>query len=338
MIFPSLRVLYQEEGEVGRQKFNQYSRYLTVPLAGIQAYALLLLLQRQDVVPGLSNFNLFANITIITAGSIFLMWLGELISEKGIGNGISLLIFAGIIAGMPSQVGQAIATYDPSKIPTYAAFVVSAFFIIAGVVLLNEGQRNIPVSYAKRVRGFRMYGGVTTHLPLRVNQAGVIPIIFALSLLLFPAMIANFLNMFNIPNLASLVSSINSFFNHGTYYALSYFVLVILFTYFYTAVTFDPKAISENLQKQGAFVPGIRPGPSTANFMGRILNRVTLVGAVALGIIAILPFAMRGFTGLTTLALGGTSLLIVVSVVLETIKQVEAQLSLREYEWDSVLL
>ena len=333
MIFPSLKALYHEEGEAGRQKFNQYSRYLTVPLAVIQAYGLLLLLQRQNVVLNLTSFNFVTNIAIITAGSVFLMWLGELISEKGIGNGISLLIFAGIIARMPSLVGQLGATYDPSKIPTYIVFIISAFFIIAGVVLINEGERIVPISYAKRVRGFRMYGGVSTHLPLRVNQAGVIPIIFAISLLLFPAMIANFLALLKVPALANLAQSVSSFLNtQGVTYALSYFILVVLFTYFYTAVTFDPKAISENLQKQGAFVPGIRPGQSTTEFMGRIVNRVTLIGALSLGLVAVLPFMMRSFTGASALAIGGTTLLIVVSVVLETIKQVEAQLSLREYE------
>lgn len=332
MIFPQLKAMYQEEGEAGRQKFNQYSRLLTVPLAIVQAYSLLVLLQRQEVVPALSMFSLITNIAIVTAGSVFLMWLGELMTEKGIGNGVSLLIFAGIVVGLPSIVGQTVASYDPSQIPTYIAFVVAAFFIIAGVVMLNEGQRNIPVSYAKRVRGFRVYGGVTTHLPLRVNQSGVIPIIFALSLLLFPAMIANFLTLFDAPRLAGILQSVNNFFNNGVYYSITYFILVVLFTYFYTAVTFDPKTISDNLQKQGAFVPGIRPGASTADFMGRILNRVTLMGALALGIIAVLPFIVRGFTGLTTLAIGGTTLLIVVSVVLETIKQIEGQLSLREYE------
>ena len=332
MIFPPLKALYHEEGEMGRQKFNQYSRYLAVPLAIIQSYGLLLLLQRQNVVPPLETFGLITNITVITAGSIFLMWLGELISEKGIGNGISLLIFAGIVAGIPSQIGQSVATYDPSQIPTFIALLAVAFVIIAGVVLLNEGQRNIPISYAKRIRGFRVYGGVTTHLPLRVNQAGVIPIIFALSILLFPAMIANFLTLIDVPSLANFANSLNNFFNRGVYYTITYFILVVLFTYFYTAVTFDPKSISENLQKQGAFVPGIRPGLSTSQFIGRVINRVTLVGAVSLGLIAVLPFVIRGFSGVTTLAIGGTSLLIVVSVVLETIKQIDAQLSLREYE------
>lgn len=332
MIFPKLKAMYQEEGEVGRQKFNQYSRILTIPLAIVQSYSLLILLQRQGAVPHLELLGLITNIAVATAGSLFLMWLGELMTEKGIGNGVSLLIFAGIVVGLPAALGQTAASYDVSQIPTYIAFIIAAFFIIAGVVLLNEGQRNIPVSYAKRVRGSRMYGGSTTHLPLRVNQAGVIPIIFALSLLLFPAMIANFLTLLDLPRIAGALEAVNNFFNNGVYYAITYFILVVLFTYFYTAVTFDPKSISENLQKQGAFVPGIRPGPSTADFMSRILNRVTLMGALALGIIAVLPFIVRGFTGLTTLAIGGTSLLIVVSVVLETIKQIEAQMSLREYE------
>lgn len=334
MIFPALKAMYQEDGEAGRKKFNQYSRILTVPLAIIQAYSFLILLNRQGVLQDLSTFNMISNILIVTAGSVFLMWIGELISEKGIGNGVSLMIFAGIIAGLPQWVAQRyeVLSQTPSDIPIYLGFLVAVFFVIAGVALLNEGQRNIPVAYAKRIRGMKMYGGVSTHLPLKVNQAGVIPIIFALSVLLFPTMIANFLTLAKIESLANIASWLTRFFTNNLYYSITYFLLVVIFTYFYTAISFDPHSISENLQKQGAFIPGIRPGQSTAIFINRVLNRITIVGALALGFIAVLPFIAQGLTGLSTLTIGGTALLIVVSVVLETVKQIEAQLSLREYE------
>lgn len=333
MIFPQLERLYKEEGEAGRQKFNQYGRIMTVPLAMLQAFAMLALLKRQQVIGEMSGLALFGSILTVTAGSIFLMWLGELISEKGIGNGVSLLIFAGIVADVPVNIRQMLATYDPSKIPSFLLFFSMALLIIAGVVLINEARRNIPVSYAKRVRGMRMFGGASTYLPLNVNPAGVIPIIFALSILLFPGMIANFLSGTGgwIGNFAK---STGNFFQDPWVHSILYFILVVLFTYFYTAVTFDPKSISQNLQKMGGFIPGIRPGESTANFMHYILNRVLLIGALFLGTIAVLPSIVGGVTGVTgfTFLIGGTSLLIVVSVVLETMRQIQAQLQMREYE------
>jgi preprotein translocase subunit SecY len=261
------------------------------------------------------------------------MWLGELISEKGIGNGVSLLIFAGIVADFPTNIRQMLYTYDPSKIPSYLLFFGMSLLIIAGVVLINEARRNIPVSYAKRVRGMRMYGGVSTYLPLNVNPAGVIPIIFALSILLFPGMLANFLAGTG-GWLGNFAKSVGLFFQNPWVHGILYFILVVLFTYFYTAVTFDPKAISQNLQKMGGFIPGIRPGESTANFMNYILNRVLLIGALFLGAIAIMPSVVGGITGVQSFRflVGGTSLLIVVSVVLETVRQINAQLQMREYE------
>jgi preprotein translocase subunit SecY len=332
MIFPKLKELYHEEGEVGRQKFNQYSRLLTVPLAALQGFGLLSLLEREHVLSTLNVFDRMTNIIIVIAGSLLLMWLGELISEKGIGNGVSLLIFAGIVASIPGTVQQVIFTFDISQIPMYLMFFIAAVFIVAGVVVITEAERPIPVSYAKQVRGTRMYGGVSTHLPLRVNQAGVIPIIFAISILLFPQMIVNLLA--NIQNgfVQSLTKVLSLFVENLWVYGSLYFILVFAFTYFYTAVTFDPQALSSNLQKSGAFVPGIRPGRSTAEYIGKILTRITLVGAVFLGLIAVLPLGMRAITGVAALALGGTALLIVVSVVLETIKQIEAQVVMREYE------
>jgi len=333
MIFPQLERMYKEEGEAGRQKFNQYGRLLTVPLAIVQSYAMLTLFQRQEVIGALSPTLLFTSIITVTAGALFLMWLGELISEKGIGNGVSLMIFAGIIADFPNNIRQMIVTWDPAQVPSYLLFFGMALLIIAGVVLINEGRRNIPVSYAKRVRGMKMYGGVSTYLPLSVNPAGVIPIIFALSLMLFPSMIANFLSGAG-GTIGNIAQQIGVWFQNPWVYGILYFFLVVLFTYFYTAVTFDPKAISGNLQKMGGFVPGIRPGQSTANFMYYILNRVLLVGALFLGTIAVLPSIVGGITGVMVFSflIGGTSLLIVVSVVLETMRQIRAQLQMREYE------
>lgn len=332
MIFPKLAELYKEGGEAGRAKFNQYSRYLAVPLAALQSYGMITLLKNQQVIAELDLFTLFTTILITTAGTMFLMWLGELISEKGIGNGVSLIIFAGIIAGIPSSLNSVIVNWDPSKIPTFAAFLIVSLIVIAGVVVITEGERAIPVSYAKRVRGMKMYGGVSTHLPLRVNQAGVIPIIFALSIMYFPGLISSFLAASKINWLSKGAATVSTVFQNQFFYASLYFVLVILFTYFYTAVTFDPKNISENLQKQGGFIPGIRPGKPTAEFLYRVLNRIILVGAIFLGLIAVLPFIVRAFTDTQGLAIGGTGLLIVVSVVLETMKQINAQLVMRDYE------
>ena len=333
MIFPALERLYKEEGEAGRQKFNQYARILTVPFAMLQSFGMLTLLERQHVIDPLSPILLFTSILTITAGSLFLMWLGELISEKGIGNGISLLIFAGIVARLPMDIRQTLITWDPAKIPSYLLFFAMSLLIIAGVVLINEGRRNIPVSYAKRVRGQKMYGGVSTYLPLNVNPAGVIPIIFALSIILFPSMIANFLAGTS-GLVGSIAQNIGTFFANPWVHGTLLFILVVLFTYFYTAVTFDPKTIASNLQKMGGFIPGIRPGESTAHFMYYILNRVLLIGALFLGAIAIMPSIVGGLTGVQVFRflIGGTSLLIVVSVVLETMRQIQAQLQMREYE------
>ncbi|HBT81681.1 preprotein translocase subunit SecY [Candidatus Giovannonibacteria bacterium RIFCSPHIGHO2_01_FULL_48_47] len=332
MIFPRLKEMYHEEGEEGRRRFNQYSRFLTVPLAVLQGFALLTLLERQGVLGALSLPERLVNVAVVAAGSIFLMWLGELISEYGIGNGISLLIFAGIVSGVPVSIQQTFLAFEPSQLPVILGFLAAGLAIIAGVVIISEGERPIPVSYAKRIRGMRIYGGVSTHLPLRVNQAGVIPIIFALSILLFPQMLINFIAQSQNEILRSVANAILGFLGSTLFYSLAYFILVFLFTYFYTAVTFDPEQISSNLQKSGAFVPGIRPGRPTADFLSRVLTRITLIGALFLGLIAVMPLVMQAATGLAALTIGGTGLLIVVSVVLETVKQVEAQLVMREYE------
>ena len=332
MIFPNLREMYLESGSEGKAKFNQFSRFLTIPLAALQSLATVTLLKSQGLVTQLSLFDLVTLIATVTAGSMFLVWLGEIISEKGIGNGVSLLIFAGIIAQIPVSIGQSLVAFEMSQLFTYIAFIAVAVVVIAGVVIISEGQRNVPISFAKRVRGRRMYGGFSSHIPLRVNQAGVIPIIFALSILLFPGLIAQFLSASSVGWLASGATSVAAFFQQPATYGVMYFILVALFTYFYTSVTFDPKAISENIQKQGGFVPGIRPGEPTASFIGHVLNRITLVGALFLGVIAVLPLIVQRAFVITTLSLGGTALLIVVSVVLETMRQINAQLTLREYD------
>ncbi|MBI4134952.1 MAG: preprotein translocase subunit SecY [Candidatus Sungbacteria bacterium] len=332
MIFPRLKEMYQEEGEAGRQRFNQYSRMLTVPLAILQAYGLLAILIRQQIIAPLDAFGYITNIAVVTAGTLVLMWIGELITEKGIGNGVSLLIFAGIVSGFPAGIRQAIATFDTSQLVTYVVFFLVSLVVIAGVVIISEGQRNIPVSYAKRVRGLRMYGGVSTHLPLRVNQAGVIPIIFAISIILFPGLIGNMLAAVPMSWAHSASQFLISVFNNTWIYSAVYFVLVFAFTYFYTAVTFDPQAIADNIQKQGGFIFGIRPGRPTAGYLHRIISRITLAGALFLGVIAVLPLIVQNILRISTFTLGGTSLLIVVSVVLETMKQVDAQLVMREYE------
>ncbi|HRY52357.1 MAG TPA: preprotein translocase subunit SecY [Candidatus Portnoybacteria bacterium] len=333
MIFPRLEAIYKEEGEAGRQKFNQYGRLLTVPLAALQGYSMIMLLRAQQVIGDLSVYQLTTTILVITAGTIFLMWLGELISEKGIGNGVSLLIFAGIVAAFPTSLRQMLLNWDPANIPSYVAFLVIALVVIVGVVIITEGRRNIPVSYAKRVRGNRVYGGVSTYLPMNVNPAGVMPIIFALSFLLLPGMIGSFLANVQTAWIATAAKFMRDVFQSGELlYTVLYFLLVVVFTYFYTAITFDPKNISTNLQKMGGFIPGIRPGKPTTDFLNFILNRVLLVGAVFLGIIAIAPSIVQAGTGISAFQIGGTSILIMVSVVLETIRQIESQLVMRDYE------
>ena len=332
MIFPRLREMYLESGSEGRNKFNQFSRWLTVPLAALQSVSMVTLLRGQGIVTQLGLFELVTLVITVTAGTLFVVWLGELISEKGIGNGASLLIFAGIIAQLPTSVGQSLISFEASQLFTYLAFVAVAVVVIAGVVVISEGQRNVPVAFAKRVRGRRMFGGFSSHIPLRVNQAGVIPIIFALSILLFPGMIAQFLAGSQIAWLAAIAKAVAAFLQQSLTYGVLYFILVALFTYFYTAVTFDPKAISDNIQKQGGYVPGIRPGEPTATFLNHVLTRITAVGALFLGVIAVLPLIVQRILGITTLTLGGTALLIVVSVVLETMRQINAQLTLREYD------
>ena len=331
VMFPKLKAMYQEEGDAGRKKFAQYSRLITVPLALMQGYAFIVLLQSQGILAKLGTFELVTNLIVITAGSMLLMWLGELITEFGVGNGVSLIIFAGIVSVLPGALGKLLIAFDASQIPAYIGFLAAAAAIIWGVVIITEAERPIPVTYAKQVRGNKVYGGVSTYLPLRVNQAGVIPIIFALSILLFPQMIVRFLS--NSGNI--IIQKISTFtlsiLANQTFYGVMYFLLVFIFTYFYTAITFDPDSISKNLQRSGAFIPGVRPGVSTSQHIARILFRLTMIGALFLGLIAVLPLIIKAATGISAVAVGGTSLLIVVSVVIDLIKKVDAQISAREY-------
>lgn len=333
-VVPSIQKMMKEEGEVGRRKFNQITRYLTVPLSALQGYGMITLLQRagQNIIGDLSLFTLITTIITLTAGTIFLMWLGELITEKGIGNGISLIIFAGIITGIPQGIQQTLVNFDQSKIMEVFIFIVIAVVVVAGIVFITEAQRNIPISYARRVRGMKMYGGMSTYLPLRVNQAGVIPIIFAMSVMLFPGMVANFFLHAKTAWLSSLAKNVVDLFNNQLFYGILYFIMVFLFTYFYTAVVFEPKSISENIQKQGGFIPGIRPGKSTIEYLSKTSNKITFVGALFLGAVAVLPFIMRAVFDIQSLTIGGTGILIVVSVVIETVKQVQSQMVMRDYE------
>ncbi|MFB6212459.1 MAG: preprotein translocase subunit SecY [Candidatus Magasanikbacteria bacterium] len=332
IVFPKLKEYYYGEGSEGRSKFNRYTRYLSVPLAAVQSYGFLNLLISQQVVRPLGISQLLTNVVVITAGSTLLMWIGELISEQDLGNGISIIIFSGILAGLPQTISSAIANYTPSMLPTYLAFVVLAIVVTAGIVVVNEGERKVPVSYAKQVRGNKMYGGASSYLPIKANQAGVIPIIFAVSVLLFPQFLAQAASMFSAGFAESLNNFVTGFFNNSLIYSLVYFVLVVGFTYFYTAVTFDPEEISKNLQRRGGFIPGIRPGEETKKVLTKIVNRVTLTGALFLGFVAVLPNITQMLSGVSSFAVGGIALLIVVSVGLEIMKKVQSQLTMREYE------
>jgi preprotein translocase subunit SecY len=331
-VVPRLQEL-QREGEYGRNKINQYTRYLTVPLAALQAYGFLALLNSQGVLTTpfeLASWETLTQIISLTAGSVLLMWLGELITEKGIGNGISFIIFAGIVSRAPTAL---IAFAQSPDLAAGIAFGLLAIAAVAVIIYIQEGQRRIPIQYASRVRGRRLYQGGQTFLPLRVNQAGVIPIIFAVSILLFPSQIAQYFTTSQITIVADIAQGIVNFFSNRLIYGLMYFLLTVGFTYFYTAFTFKPDETAEQLRKNGGFIPGIRPGRPTQDYLAKVVTRITLAGALFLGIVAVSPYIVSGLLpSLGSISLGGTGLLIVVSVVVETMKQIEAQLLMRNYE------
>jgi preprotein translocase subunit SecY len=328
-VVPSLEEL-SKEGEYGQEKINQYTRFLTVPLAAVQSFAMYTLLKSQGIIPDLSALSLVGLVVTMTAGTVFAIWLGELITEYGISNGISFLIFAGIVARLPVVLGQSTRVIASEDIIKVAIFLGVSLLIIGVIVFMNEATRRIPINYARRAS---QSGGSSAYIPLRLNQAGVIPIIFAVSLVLLPSLLSQFLA--NVPNIkiAQLATKIAQSFNpQSLTYNVFYFVLVFGFTYFYTAIVFNPEKISENLQKNGGFIPGIRPGSQTTKYLSFVLNRITLVGATFLGLIAILPSFFQSTVGVSNLAIGGTGILIVVSVVLEFTREIEAQLVMRKYE------
>ena len=344
-IIPRLNEL-SNEGQGGRNKINQYTHWLTVPLAFLQGYGHALLFSRttgSNGLPLLEGFGLFNTDTFVptlailmsmTAGTMLLVWIGELITENGIGNGVSIIIFGGIVASLPSAVGQlASGNSTQNNLIGIVMFAIIALVTVVGIILINEGQRRIPVHHAKRIRGGRQYGGNTTFIPLRVNSAGMIPLIFAVSIMVFPGMVANFLSSSNREGVRDFGGTLTRFFSPQSFqYNIVYFLMEVGFTYFYTMVIFQQQKIPENLQRQGAFIPGVRPGRNTALYLMRVLTRITLIGALFLGLVAILPFIASRITGVNTLLLSATSLLIVVGVAIDTMRQLEAQLMMRNYE------
>lgn len=332
MIVPKFEEMQKEER--GRQKINQWSRLLTVPLAALQAYSILLLLEQQQaqILQNMTPFTIFLAILSMTGGTIFLMWLGELISERKIGNGISLVIFAGIVAGLPTFLSQALSVYDRSQLITALAFAAVVLLTVACIVVMNEAQRNVPIQYARQVRGARLSGAVSSHMPIKLNLGGVIPIIFAISIVLVPGVFAQFFINARTELVREAAVWISQIMQNQLIYGVLYFTLVFAFTYFYAAVIFHPDTVAENLQKQGGFIPGIRPGKPTAEYLGWVTNRILLAGATFLAVVAVLPLIVQQMTGNASIVIGGTSILIVVSVVIETVKQIEAQLTMRQYD------
>lgn len=327
---PQLEQL-QKEGEYGKQKINQYTRYFSIPLSLIESYGFVRLLSSQGILTSVSASDIALIMTVSTAGSVFLMWLGELISERGIGNGLSLIISAGIIAGIPSQILSTAEVID-NKFLIGGEMLLIVVAMIAFIVWMNQAERRIPVSYARRVRSQRSVGVIDSYLPIKANAAGVIPIIFATSMLVIPGVVAQFLQTASSQKIKDFASSLNLFLSSNLYYGILFFILVFLFTFFYTSIIFQPKNIAENLQKQGGFIPGIRPGLQTASFLSSVIYKVTFAGAFFLSIVAVFPFLMQSITGIRTLAIGGTGVLIIVSVTLEFVSQIKSNLIMRSYD------
>lgn len=333
IVVPSLEQL-NKEGEYGRKKINYYTRIATVPLAILNAYGMIAILKGQGIAIEFSTYELILTITTMTAGTILLMWIGELISESGIGNGISLIISLGIIANVPTSIFQtlSITETDPSQIVGLVLVLIFAILVIVGIIYINEGERRVPVTYARRVRGNKTYSGVDTHLPIRVNIAGVIPIIFALSIMVFPEIIAKIFSQAKSEFIVNTANWIQHLFQNQLFYGIFYFVLVIAFTFFYTSVVFQPTQIAKNLQRQGGFIPGLRPGKETSDYLQSIVIKIAFIGAMFLAIIAVLPFVVQAATGITTLVIGGTGILIVVSVIIDTMKQIDSHLVTHSYD------
>ena len=331
MMIPSLKELMQESGEAGRRTFNNYIRLISVPITVLQAFAFTRYLQSQGAIGTLSTTAIISNVVIITAGSMLLLWLADLVNEFGIGNGTSMLIMAGIVAQIPTSISQFLFTFTIDQLPMVLVYIAIGLLVIAGVVYIYEAERPVHVTYARQVRGIRSLGGNDSYVPLRLTQAGVMPIIFASSMLLFPQFLATFLQTSSRAWLVAVSQNITLFLNSTWAYSIVYFLLVVFFTYFYTAVTFDPKQISDNLQKNGAFIPGTRPGEATTDTLAAIVTRITFVGSIFLGIVAVLPLIVRTTTGITAFAIGGTSILITVSVVIDLIRRIDAQTAMQEY-------
>jgi preprotein translocase subunit SecY len=331
MMVPSMKELMQESGEIGRRTFNQYTRLLTVPISFLQGFAFIKYLQSQGAIGALPLPTILFNIVIITAGSMLLLWIGELINEFGVGNGTSMIILAGILAQVPPKISEFFFTFTVNQLPIVLLYLAIGLLVIAGTVYIYEAERPIKITYARQVRGVRAFGGEDTYLPLRLTQAGVIPIIFASSFLLFPQFFVSLFQNSAHAWLQTVSAFFANFLASTWWYSIVYFLLVVFFTYFYTAVTFDPQQIAENLQKNGAFIPGTRPGDATNSFIGAVVTRITLVGSLFLGIIAVLPLVVKSTTGITAFAIGGTSLLITVSVIIDLIRRIDAQVSMGEY-------
>lgn len=330
-VVPRLEEL-SKEGEYGQEKINQYTRFLTVPLSTLQSFGMYFLLNSQGIITGLSPLSLIALVTTMVAGTMLAIWLGELITEYGVGNGVSVLIFAGIIARLPVIAGRSANTFQQDQLLSTLIFLGISGALIWLIVYINEAVRKIPINYARRSHK-SFPGSEGSYIPLRVNQAGVIPIIFAVSLVLMPSMLGQFLQSVDNPRIATLASRLTQIFNPDTiFYNFFYFILVVGFTYFYTSVVFNPEKIAENLQKGGGFISGIRPGKNTQNYLNFVLQRITLVGAIFLGAIAVLPSVFQTVFGVGNLVIGGTGILIVVSVILEITRDIEAQLVMKKYE------
>jgi len=330
VIFPKVKEMYSEEGEAGRTQFISISRMVTIPIAILQGVAFLSLLENQGILNPLTPFAFAVNVFLVAAGSLLLMWIGELITEFGIGNGVSLIIFAGIVSTLPSAISQAAFTATAANIPAYLALLVLALGVIYSVVMVADAERSIPIAHARQVRGNAL-PSAATYLPLRLLQAGVIPIIFALSLLLLPQMVLAGLTAVGFSGVAVASAAYESFAAIAWAYSAVYFVLVVMFTFFYTSITFEPHRVAENLQKSGAFIPGVRPGRETESYIAKVVNRITLPGALFLGLVAVIPFVIEGITGITAILVGGTALLIAVQVLLDLVRKIDAQISLREY-------